>query len=432
MGGKRAARIVRTLGAVFLAAVVAAACSSGGGGGGTSATNPNEKVRLTIGTFGDFGYKPLYQQYMKEHPNVTIVEHVAEYNAHHETLQTRLAAGTGADDIVAIDEGFIVQFKSQPDKFANLLDLGAGNIKDRWLGWKWAQSMPDEKTQIGLGTDVGGLAMCYRKDLFQKAGLPTDRQQVSALWPDWNSYINVGKQFEAKNTGAHFFDASTQIFNAMLAQAPQGYYSADNALIIDSNPAVKAAWDSTVQAVKAGESAKLTSFSPQWNTGFKQGTFATLTCPAWMMGYIQDQAPNTSGKWDIASVPGNGGNWGGSFLAIPKQSKNQRAAYDLAAWLTAPEQELAIFKSTGNLPSQPKILDDPAVQALTKPFFSGAPVGQIFAASAKSLQPQYLGSKNGPVRTAVENALRRVEQGKQDPEAAWNQAVADAKKVAGQ
>ncbi len=97
MGGKRAARIARTFGAVFLAAVVAAACSSGGGG-----SSGNDTVRLTVGTFGDFGYRPLYQKYMQQHPNVTIVEHVAEYNTHHQTLQTRLAAGTGADDIVAI------------------------------------------------------------------------------------------------------------------------------------------------------------------------------------------------------------------------------------------------------------------------------------------------------------------------------------------
>ena len=51
----------------------------------------------------------------------------------------------------------------------------------------------DGKTQIGLGTDVGGLAMCYRTDLFEKAGLPTDRDAVSKLWPTWDDFINVGK-----------------------------------------------------------------------------------------------------------------------------------------------------------------------------------------------------------------------------------------------
>jgi len=192
----------------------------------------------------------------------------------------------------------------------------------------------------------------------------------------------------------------------------------------------RATGSTDVGGLQSGESAKLAAFSPQWNTGFKQGTFATLTCPAWMMGYIKDQAPKTAGKWDIASVPGGGGNWGGSFLAVPKQSRHQKEAYDLAAWLTAPEQELAVFKELGNLPSQPQLLDNPAVAALKNPFFNNAPVGQIFGTSAKTLQPQYLGPKNGPVRQAVENALRRVEQGQQGSDAAWSQAVRDARRVA--
>jgi cellobiose transport system substrate-binding protein len=78
-----------------------------------------------------------------------------------------------------------------------------------------------------------------------------------------------------------------------------------------------------------------------------------------MMGYIKDQAPATAGKWDIAPIPGGGGNWGGSFLTIPKQSKNQQEAYKLAEWLPAPEQTLKIFKATGNLPSQVELYDTP-------------------------------------------------------------------------
>ena len=86
-----------------------------------------------------------------------------------------------------------------------------------------------------------------------------------------------------------------------------------------------------------------------------------------MMGYIKDQAPDTSGKWDVAAIPGGGGNWGGSFLAIPKESKNPQAAYDLAAYLTAPEQELRIFKDTGNLPSLPALYTDPALTGVHEP-----------------------------------------------------------------
>jgi cellobiose transport system substrate-binding protein len=420
---------VRTLGALLLAGVLAS-CSSGGGGDGDGTAAP-ENVRLVVNTFGNFGYKDLYKRYQQQHPNVQIVENVTEYNQHHQQLATRLAAGSGAGDVVAIDEGFIVQFRSQPQNFANLLDYGAGELKDRWLPWKWEQSLsPDGKAQIGLGTDVGGMAMCYRTDLFEQAGLPTDRAEVSRLWPDWNAYIETGRRFAAAGTGPRFIDSGTQMYNTILAQQPLSYYDKQDQLIVASNPGVKTAWDTTMTAIGANLSANLITFSPQWNSGFQKSSFATLPCPAWMMGYIQGQAPKTKGKWDVAAVPGGSGNWGGSFLTVPKQSKHPKEAYELAAWLTAPEQALYVFKQTGNLPSQPALYSDPAVTSFKNPFFNNAPVGEVFTTAAKSLQPQYQGVRHGQIRQQVERAIQRVEQGRQSPDAAWQQALKDVEKVA--
>ena len=52
----------------------------------------------------------------------------------------------------------------------------------------------------------------------------------------------------------------------------------------------------------------------------------------------------------------------------------------------------------------PALYTDPALLGFTNPFFTDAPVGEIFAAGAEDLKPQYLGTKNRPVRDAVENA----------------------------
>ena len=88
------------------------------------------------------------------------------------------------------------------------------------------------------------------------------------------------------------------------------------------------------------------------------------------------------------------------------------------------------FKATGNFPSSPQAYEDPAITGLENPFFNDAPVGQIFAAGAKSLKPQYLGPKNQAVRTD-ENALRTGRAGQaQTPDEAWTEAVKDAKKAA--
>ena len=138
----------------------------------------------------------------------------------------------------------------------------------------------------------------------------------------------------------------------------------------------------------------------------------------------------TKGKWDIAAIPGGGGNWGGSFFTIPKQSKHQKEAFEALKWLVDPAQQIAIFQKVGNLPSQPALYSDPAIQAFKKEFFNNAPVGTIFGGTAQGLTPQYLGLKNGPVRTAVENVLNQVQGGQTKPADAWTAAVAAAQKAA--
>ena len=51
-------------------------------------------------------------------------------------------------------------------------------------------------------------------------------------------------------------------------------------------------------------------------------------------------------------------------------------------------------------------------------------------AGASQLEPVYLGTKNVPVRDAVENALRSVENGEVPPDQGWDDASAAAEKAA--
>jgi cellobiose transport system substrate-binding protein len=420
--------------ALGAAATFLLAACGGGSSGGSSASSAsggaasNEKVTLKVNFWGDFGLTDLAKQYETLHPNIHLQLNPGDFNAQHDALQKAIISGNGAADISAIDESFIVQFRNQSSKFVNLLDVGAGSYESKYLSWKWKESLSaDGKTQIGLGTDVGGLAMCYRTDLFAKAGLPIDRDKVSALWPTWNAFAQVGKQYTAK-TGAKFVDAASNIMNPVLGQQPIGYFDTNEQLQMDGGP--KVAWDTATKFITDATSANLVSFTPEWNAAFKTGKFAVLACPAWMQAYIKTQAPEESGKWDIATIPGGGGNWGGSFWTIPKQGKHQKEAYDFITWAVDPAQQLAIFQKVGNLPAQPAMYTDPALLNFKNPYFSNAPVGQIFTKTAQNLQPQYQGKKSGPVRVAVENVLTQVQQGKVTPDAGWTAAKAAAAKAA--
>jgi cellobiose transport system substrate-binding protein len=419
---RRRWKAVAVIGAIVSAVAIGMVAST--------ASAKTHDVTLTVSLFGDFGYHDLYTQYEAAHPGVTIKEVIQSYGDHHTQLAQHVATGAGAADVEAIEVGFIPQFTAQPQNFVDLRKYGADAIKSRWLPWKYAQAVGKGGAVIGLGTDVGSLAICYRTDLFKKAGLPTAPAQVSKLWPTWQAYINTGKRYHAKAPkGTFFFDSGSNVYNAMVGQLNPAYYNAAGNVIVASNPSVKAAYNLTISGWQAGEDAGLAAFSPDWNTGYKKGVFATVTCPAWMMGYIQGQAPATKGKWNIAATPGTGGNWGGSFLAVPTQSSNQDQAADLVKFLTSPASEAYVFKQTGNLPSQPALLKSPAVQTFKNPFFSNAAVGAIFANSALRLKPQILGPHQGDIQNAASAAFQRVEQHKSSPTASWLQFLKDVKNI---
>ncbi|MGC9665825.1 extracellular solute-binding protein [Planosporangium sp. 12N6] len=426
----RRTALVTRLGLAAGAAVLVGPLLTGCGNGSDGQAGGNGPVTLTVNLFGNFGYQELYAKYKESHPNVTIKENVTDFNAHHKNLQAHLLAGSGTADIEAIEVGQVAGFRPQATKFVDF--LGQGVRKDQWVESTWQRATsPDGKALFGLGTDIGGLALCYRADLLKAAGLPGDRDAVSGLFTDWNSYVEVGKQFQAKSPNVKWFDAGSNLYNAIVNQSTKNAYDESGKIIVDTNPAVKQAWDTTVAAIQAGQSAGLAAFSPQWNTGFQKGQFATVTCPSWMMTYIKDNAPETAGKWDIAKIPGTGGgNWGGSYLTVPRASKHQREAIELAKWLTAPEQEKWLFTNKGNFPSDQELWSQPEVAGFTNPFFSNAPAGKIFSESAKNLNPQVVGPHQGEIGNVIGNALTSIEQGKASPDEAWKKALADVKNLA--
>jgi cellobiose transport system substrate-binding protein len=376
----------------------------------SGATASNEPVELTIATFGEFQGGP-----------------------YHEALLTKLAGGSGLEDVVAIEEGHLSDVLGKPQLFNNLEQIGPKDVgKDRWLDWKYDAAKAKDGTLIGYGTDIGPLAMCYRKDLFAAAGLPSDPEAVKTLFTTWDAYFAAGDTYVKNSGGKAWFDSDAQIFNAMQNQLDSGYIGTDDKLAIESNSKIKDNWNQVTSAGQRGQTAKLVAFSNEWNSGFKTGAFATKTCPSWMLGVVKGQAgPELAGKWAVTDAfPGGGGNWGGSYLAVPKQGKHAKQAAELAAWLTAPEQQIKAFKAKGTFPSQVKALEAPELLTSTDAYFGGVKVGDLFAKQARKVgKAQYKGPGDGQIQeNASSPALQAVEQGKPAADG-WQQLVDAAKKI---
>ncbi|WP_328907829.1 extracellular solute-binding protein [Streptomyces sp. NBC_00234] len=429
---RAARRATVRIGAVVLAGALLAACGSDASDSSDSA---NGKVTLTVDLFGSFGYKEagLYKEYEKLNPGVTIKQTDTEDEADYwKSLQTRLAGGGGLADVQGIEVGRIASVtQQQSDKFQDLSEFGADKLKSQFAEAKWSAATTEDGKILGLGTDVGPEAMCYRTDLFKQAGLPTDREELAQKWSTWDGYLELGKQYKKKAPAkSAWLDSIGSLYGIMIGQEKERYYDASGELIYEKNPAVKHAWDTSVKASDAGLSAKLDQWSPQWNQAFAAGSFATIPCPAWMLGYIKGQAGDAGkGKWDIAKLPGGAGNWGGSYLSVPRAAEHKKEAYELIKWLTAPAQQAKLFQKQGNFPSSTGAIEK--VAAAKDPYFTDAPIGQIFGDAAKASPVQVLGVHDQNVAQQLTNALSEVERKGTSSAKAWETAKKGVANVVG-
>jgi len=328
--------------------------------------------------------------------------------------------------------------QNHKDQFVNWNTVpNSAADKAEFYPWKWQLATTSDGTNtVGLGTDIGPEAICYRSDLMKQAGLPSDPKTLASKWTTWDDFINFGKQYEASKTkpsGSSFVDSAASIFSTAVYQGDTAYADSNGDANVESSDGVKTAWGYATQAAQDGITAGLQQFTPAWNKAFSSGAFAALACPTWMMGYIQGQAGDAyAGKWDIAPVlPGGATNWGGSWLGVPTKAKNQAAAIALVEWLSAKDQQVTMWTDGGHFPSNSDAAAAPAVKNAKSAYFSNAPVGTIFGDIAAKMKVPPIGLYDTQIQQALTTQLTNVETKGTSPGDAFNAALDQIKQITG-
>jgi cellobiose transport system substrate-binding protein len=216
----------------------------------------------------------------------------------------------------------------------------------------------------------------------------------------------------------------------MINQLPKGYYTANGALNVENNTALRDRWDLLAAGAKDGLSANLAQWDWNGGTGFTDGSFAVFVCPGWMLGVVQGNTEAGGGDastgWDFADVfPGGAGNWGGAWLTVPKTSEHAEAAAALASWLTEPAQQVKQFGAAGSFPSTVAAQDELASAGTPNEFFNNAPAGAILAGRAQGVTAQFKGPDDSVIQENVFGPARQsLDDGSADAETSWNAAIA--------
>ena len=390
------------------------------GGSDESASGP---VKLTVATFNEFGYEGLIDEWNAANPDIQVTQKkVGTWDDAKDNLYTKLAAGSGLSDVEAIEGDAMPAILAESDAF---LDLDDPALDGRWLDFKTAAATNSDGQLMGYGTDAGPEGICYRADLFKKAGLPTDRAEVAGLFGTWDDYFATGEQFVAKMPDTAWYDSSTGTAQAMLNQVANPFEASDGTIDVE-NAGLAEVWSAVTGNVAKGLSTQLSQWGEDWTASFQDDGFATMACPGWMLGVVEGNAKGVVG-WDFADAfPGGGGNWGGSFLTVPKQSDHPDEAKEFAAWITAPEQQAKAFAAIGAFPSQVEALTSPEVLGVTNAFFNDAPTGEILSHRAEAITVQpFKGPKYSDILQAFQAAITRVDDGSNTPDESWSTFLSD-------
>lgn len=380
-----------------------------GAGGSGSCSPSGGKVNLTFATWVP-GMDKVVAVWNKQNPDIQVkVNTVAAGNAgSYQNFTNALKAGT-APDLGQIEYDTLPNFRLQ-NGLANIASCpGVSAAQSQFVPWTWSQVDFNSSDGVyAIPQDSGPMALFYRKDIFDKLGLPApktwaeyaaDAAKIHAADP--SRYITFFSQSDPNWYTGLFWQAGAQLFNE----------SANNVTVdIANNPQVakvNSYWQGLIS--KHLVATNLQGFSTELYKAWSDGSVVSWISAAWGYSTIRDNAGATSGKWAVAPMPqfsaGShaAGNWGGSSTAVFATSKHPAEAAKFALWLNTDPQALTLENKLGGLyPADQSGLDLPALQQGV-PFYGNQKIFDVFKAASSGVDDKF---EWGPTMTDTYGALK--------------------------
>ncbi len=341
-------------------------------------------------------------------------------------LVTVFTGKSGIPSITGVKGEDMPYFLQEDSLFVDLNELGIDDLLSQFPAWKLAEATTADGKLIGLPIDIGPTALFYRTDVLEAAGLPTDPAEVAAATSTWEDYFAFGEKLKAA-TGASLEVSLGDVFSKSMGQSETKFVAEDGSFLGDSDP-VKQSWDRAIDAFDRGIVAGVEDGSADWAAAINDGSLPTLLGAAWYQFDIKNNAPDTSGKWAVTSMPGGPANIGGSFLTIPAANSDPKEAIKIITYLLDAENQATNYTENGNFPSSSAALEQPALQA-GDPFFGDQVTAPVFAGASDTMLTSYTAASDNEVAAPFYTELTNVQSLGKDPAQAYADAVAASKKV---
>jgi len=401
-----------------------------------------EKITLTA--WGWDGHwtellKPLIAKFEKVHPNIKVKGLNMGYADVRDKMLITFVAGTGAPDVSTGCREFSDQWIYAGGLTDLTKEIGA-NVS--LIHPHFADCYKDTKGRLWLiPFDAGPAGIFYRKDIFEKEGIDFEKEVTS-----WQEYVEVGKKITKDlNNDGKIDQYMLCLWNNALeyaewVQGRGGVFSNLKGDVLFNNPIVIETYKWAADMILKSKIAYWQdNFSPAFYSNLKNNMFATDIRPYWFAGFGLQKlgyTPEMKGKWRLhkwlpwkKGDPPTGAEWGGSGMAIPKQSKHKKEALELIKFMCCREESqyyLATIPKDCRFPVNLAALEK--LKDYKDPFFGGQQLIKIYCEQLE-VTPQWRYGANQPIiYEALNRAMERIIKKGENVEKALKEAEVEAER----
>jgi multiple sugar transport system substrate-binding protein len=247
--------------------------------------------------------------------------------------------------------------------------------------------------------DAGPMALFYRADLFEKAGI--------AIPTTWDEYAAAAEKVKAAGGYiTNFSQSDINQFAGLAWQAGGRWFANDGSkwTVSLDDPNTKKVADYWQNLLTKKLVSAVPPWTTEWDNAYNTGAAWTWVSAVWGANSIASGAPKTAGKWKVAPMPQwsagekAAGNWGGSSIAVFKGSKHVYEAAQFSLWLNTSAEALTLLNAKANL--YPATKAGASLPALSQgvEFYGGQKIYEVFAAASAQVSPDFTW---GPTMTST-------------------------------
>lgn len=323
-----------------------------------------EEVTITFAAFGgdaeQEGMRRIIERFEAANPGVTVELQVQPGQTFVEQMEVQLAAGQGPDVLRGGFRGDIVRYASLGGviELTPYLDEG---FADEFLPAA-LELMQYEGRTYGLPFHTDTFGLYYRTETFEQLGI-TPPASMEECWT-YEEFLDVARRVQAETDADFGFShlaTNGKRWLALLYENSGQLLSDDlTSIEITSQEALDTiAWTQTwydERLVAPGNSMRGQELAENL---FANGLAGMLIHGNYIMPFLADNMPE--GSWGVTYMPcstGRGADFGGTGLAVTKDSQHPEIAAEFVKFATNPENMADFCATTLFVPVRPSVIED--------------------------------------------------------------------------